>query len=92
MLDIKKFGDFIKNTIVGCSFVGFSSDQELFVQFEHEDDALKLNATELLMVEFPEIKKITIVERVNLTQAKMMLDDLNKALGEVSAPVKHKHM
>lgn len=83
MADIKKFGDFIINTIVGCKFVGFSSDQELFVEFEYEDEALRLNTVELLQAEFPEIKKVIIVERVSMTQAKRMMDDLNKLLREL---------
>ena len=82
-IDIKKFGDFITNTIVGCRFVGFSSDQELFIEFEYEeDDDLKLNAALLLQSEFDEVKKVIIVERVNVNKAKAMVDDLNKMLRE----------
>ncbi len=80
--DIKKFGDFITNTIVGCRFVGFSSDQELFIEFDYEDDALKLNAAQLLQAKFAEVKKVIIVERVDIGRAKKMVDDLNKMLQE----------
>ncbi len=83
MINLKKFGDFITNTIVGCRFVGFSSDQELFIEFEHDDDALKLNAAELLQDEFLEVKKVIIVEKVNIYQAKLMVEDLNKVLREL---------
>ena len=81
-IDLTKFGNFITNTIVGCRFVGFSSDQELFIEFDYDDDALKLNAAQLLQVEFPEVKKVIFVERVNVSQAKKMVDDLNKLLEE----------
>ena len=86
MTDLKKFGDFITSTIAGCKFVGFSSDQELFIEFEYEDDALKLNAAELLQMEFTEIKKVTIVERVNVELATKMIEDLNRALEEPELP------
>ncbi len=80
--DIKKFGDFITNTIVGCRFVGFSSEQELFIEFDYDDDALKLNAAQLLQAKFAEVKKVIIVERVDIARAKKMVDDLNKMLQE----------
>ncbi len=82
MTDIKKYGEFIVNTIVGCKFVGYSSDQELFIEYEHDYDDLKLSTAQLLQAEFPEIKQVTIVERVNIAKAKQMIDDLNKALKE----------
>jgi len=88
--DLKKFGDFITNTIVGCRFVGFSSDQELFIEFDYEDDALKLNAAQLLQVEFSEVKKVIFVERVDINQAKKMVDDLNKLLRETEEKEKPK--
>ncbi len=80
--DIKKFGDFITNTVAGCRFVGFSSDRELFIEFDYDDEELKLNAALLLQDEFDEVKKVIIVERVDINQAKQMVDDLNKTLRE----------
>lgn len=90
--DLKKFGEFITNTIVGCRFVGFSSDQELLIEFDHDDDALKLNAAQLLQVEFAEVKKVILVERVNVSQAKKMMDDLNKLLREMEEKEKPKQL
>ncbi len=80
--DFKKISTFIENTIVGCKFVGTSSDRELFVEFEHDDEVLKLNAAELLRIEFPEIDKVIFVERPNIPQLKQMVDDLNKLLND----------
>lgn len=80
MINIKKYGDFITNTIVGCKFVGLSSDKELFIEFEYENDSLKLNAIELLQMEFSEIKKVVIVEKININKAKKMVDNLNEIL------------
>ena len=91
-IDLTKFGNFITNTIVGCRFVGFSSDQELFIEFDYDDDALKLNAAQLLQAEFAEVKKVIIVERVNISQAKKMVDDLNKLLGEMEEKEKPKQL
>jgi len=90
--DLTKFGNFITNTIVGCKFVGFSSDHELFIEFDYDDDALKLNAAQLLQAEFAEVKKVIIVERVNISQAKKMVDDLNKLLGEMEEKEKPKQL
>jgi hypothetical protein len=78
--NFKKISTFIENNIVGCKFVGTSSDAELFIEFEHDDDSLKLNAAELLRAEFPEIAKVIFVERPNIGQVKQMIDDLNNFL------------
>lgn len=80
MIDCRKIGTFIENTIVGCKFVGVSSEGELFVEFEHDDDSFQLNAAELLRSEFPEIVKVIIVGRVNVKQAKEMVEQLNRLL------------
>ena len=76
----KEIGEFIENTIVGCKFVGISSDGELFIEFEHDDGSLKLSAAELLRSEFEEVTRVTFVERVNLEQAKKMVGELNMLL------------
>jgi hypothetical protein len=82
-VNYKEIGDFIGNTIVGCKFVGISSDRELFVEFDHDDFSLRLNAAELLQAEFPEIGRVTFIERVNIKQAKEMVDELNKFLEDL---------
>ena len=81
-INYKEIGEFIENTVAGCKFVGISSDGELFIEFEHDDDSLKLNAAEVLRSEFPEVTRVAFVERVNITQAKKMVDELNKFLGD----------
>ena len=61
---LKNINSFIKNTIAGCKFVGMGDDGELFIQFEHQDDPLKLNAAELLRSEFSEVKKVIKADMV----------------------------
>jgi len=82
-ISYKKIGEFIENSIVGCKFVGISSDGELFIEFEHNDDSLKLNAAEVLRSEFSEVAKVVFVERVNIKQAKEMIEELNKSLEDL---------
>jgi len=83
MIDFKKIAEFIEITIVGCKFVGMADDGELFIEFDHQDDSLKLNAAELLRSEFSEVAKVTFMEKVNIKQAKEMVDELNKLMEEL---------
>lgn len=82
MIDCKKIGTFIEDTIVGCRFVGISSDNEVFIEFEHDDESLQISAAELLRSEFPELSKVILVGRVNIKQAKETVDQLNQLLQE----------
>lgn len=92
MVDFKKIAEFIENTIVGCAFVGMADDGELFIEFEHDDDSLKLNAAELLQSEFSEVTKVSFVERVNVKKAKEMVEQLNKFLEELEKKEKPKDL
>lgn len=92
MIDFKKIAEFIEHTIVGCKFVGMADDGELFIEFEHKDDSLKLNAAELLQSEFSEVTKVSFVERVNVKKAKEMVDQLNKFLEDLDKKEKTKDL
>ncbi len=88
MIDLQEIGTFIKDRIMGCKFVGLSSDAEVFIEFDHDDPDLELAAAQRLRKEFPEITKVTTVVKPSITQVQQMVDDLNQLLEE-EKPKKH---
>ncbi len=85
----KLLAEYIQENIPGCSFVGIEENTgELFVSFNHEDDGRKVEATKLLLEKFEEVKKIAIVERVDIKKATEMVHELNKLLEEQEAEKK----
>ena len=79
----KRLAEYIQDNIPGCSFVGIEDDSgELFVSFNHTDDAKKVEATEQLLEKFEEVKKIIIVERMDIKTATQLINDLNISLEE----------
>lgn len=79
----KILAEYIQDNILGCRFVGIEEDTgELFMSFTHEDDKKKKDAAKQLLARFDEVKKIAIVEQVDIKKATQMVDDLNKILAE----------
>ena len=77
----KILAEYIQENIPGCSFVGIEENTgELFVSFNHENDEKKVEATKHLLEKFDEVKKIAIVERVDIKKATEMVNELNKLL------------
>ena len=83
----KILAEYIQENIPGCSFVGIEENTgELFVSFNYEDNEKKAAATKQLLEKFDEVKKIAIVERVDIKKATQMVEDLNKLLAEEESP------
>ena len=80
--DFKAIAEFIKEHFTGCKFVGISSDNEVFVQFEYDDEDMQNGAALRLRREFPFITKVTIVIQPSIADVKQMVDDLNSFLDE----------
>jgi len=80
--NFKEVAEFIKEHLIGCKFVGISSDNEVFVEFEYDDPEMQNGAALRLRREFSYLSKVTIVVRPSIEEVKQMVDDLNKFLDE----------
>jgi hypothetical protein len=79
----KVLAEYIQENIPGGSFVGIEENSgELFVSFNYDDDVKKSEATKHLLEKFDEVKKVIIVERVDIKKATQMVEDLNKMLAD----------
>ena len=83
----KMLAEYIQENIPGCSFVGIEENTgELFVAFNHEDDVRKVETTKHLLEKFDEVKKIVIVERLDIRKATEMVNELNEILARRGEP------
>lgn len=82
MENFKEIGEYIRGHFPGCKFVGISSDNEVFVEFEHDDSDFQLGTSYRLREEFPYISKVTMVVKPSLEQVKQMVEELNQLLDE----------
>lgn len=80
VMDPKSIAEFIQENIMGCRLVGVSSDNEVFLEFDHEDEDLELGASKLLKEQFPEASKIVTIVRPSIPQMTEMVNALNKVL------------
>ncbi len=80
MVDIKELGEFITDKIMGCKFVGLSSEGEVFVEFEHADGDLELAAAHTIRQKFPETTGVTVVVKTSISTVQKMVDELNEYL------------
>jgi len=80
----KVLAEYIQEQLTGCRFVGIEENTgELFVSFKSDVvDQERAKATQHLLDKFDEVKKIIIVERVDIKKATQMVEDLNKLLAE----------
>lgn len=88
--NFKEVAEFIKEHLIGCKFVGISSDNEVFVEFEYDDPEMQNGAALRLRREFSYLSKVTIVVRPSIEEVKQMVDDLNVFLDE--QPSKEKEL
>ncbi len=78
--DFKEIVDYIQSHLTGCKFVGISSDDEVFVEFEYDDIDMQNGAALRIKREFPYISRVTIVVKPSIVKVKQMVDDLNQVL------------
>jgi hypothetical protein len=78
----KVLAEYIQEKLTGCRFVGIEENTgELFVSFDDgANDQQKAKVTQHLLDKFDEVKKIIIVEHVDIKKATQMVEDLNKIL------------
>lgn len=84
----KEIAEFLQVNVLGCHLVGVSNDNEVFVEFDHEDPLLERDAAVAIRKQFPEVTRVTVVVRPSITQLKEMIDALNQAVGEETSPKK----
>ncbi|HDZ26367.1 hypothetical protein LCGC14_1919280 [marine sediment metagenome] len=80
----KTIAEYMQEWLAGCSFVGIEENTgELLVSFDSDTtDQEKVKVTKHLLDKFDEVKKVIIVEMVDIKKATQMVDDLNKMLAE----------
>lgn len=84
----KEIAEFLQANVLGCHLVGISNENEVFVEFDHEDPVLERDAAVALRTQFPEVTRVTVVVRPSISQLKEMIDALNQAVGEELPPQK----
>jgi hypothetical protein len=77
MENFREIGEYIREHFMGCRFVGISSDNEVFVEFENDDLDIHVGTAQRLRELFPYITKVTTVVKPSLAQVKQMVDELN---------------
>lgn len=83
---LKPLGDFIATKLIGCDFVGISSEGEVFVSFETDDLELQEAMRKKIKDEFGDlIGPITVVVQTRVEDLQALVDGLNKALEEQDA-------
>ena len=80
MESFREIAEYIQSNLTGCKFVGISSDNEVFVEFEYDDPEMQNGAALRIKRQFPYIARVAIVVRPSLADVKQMVDDLNKYL------------
>jgi hypothetical protein len=81
----KEIAEFIKEYIDGCSFVGISSDNEVFIRFDRESPDRESAAGTAIQTRFPHVEKVIVVIQPSIGQVKQMVDDLNNVLEDSPA-------
>ena len=78
--NFKEIAEYIQSHLTGCKFVGISSDNEVFVEFEYEEIEIQNGAALRIKREFPYISKVTVVIHPSIKDVTQMVDDLNTFL------------
>ena len=79
----KRLAEFVEEKITGGTFVGISSDKEVFLSFEGVDAEDEMTAKTLVKAEFgDEITTIATIVSVSMEEITQMVDSLNRALKE----------
>lgn len=90
MNNIKAIAEYINTQVPACSFVGLSSDQEVFVEFEHSNTDYMTKAKAQIISAFPELKDVISVIKPSITEVTEMVKALNDLLDEERKPVETK--
>jgi hypothetical protein len=80
--NFKEIAEFIQEHLIGCKFVGISSDNEVFIECEYDDEEMTNGTALRIKREFSYITKVTVVVKPSIESVKQMVDDLNKYLDE----------
>ena len=75
--NFKEIAEYIQSHLTGCKFVGISSDNEVFVEFEYDEVEMQNGAALRIKREFSYISRVTVVVKPSIVQVKQMVDDLN---------------
>ncbi len=79
----KRIGEFVEAEIPKCSFVGISSDKEVFLSFKEVTPEEESAARKTLKEKFgDEIKTLATVVSVSIDEVSQLVDGLNQALKE----------
>lgn len=90
MHNLKILAEYINEKVPACSFVGLSSDQELFVEFKHTNTGYMTEAKAQIISAFPELKDVIAVVKPSISEVTEMVKALNDLLDEERKPVETK--
>ena len=90
MHNLKVIAEYINEKVPSCSFVGLSSDQEVFVEFKHTNTEYMTEAKAQIISSFPELKNVISVVKPSISEVTEMVKALNDLIDEERNPVKTK--
>jgi len=90
MNNLKVIAEYINEKVPACSFVGLSSDQEVFVEFKHTNTEYMTEAKAQIISAFPELKDVVAVVKPSIMEVTEMVKALNDLLDEERKPVETK--
>ncbi len=76
----KEVAEYIQSHLVGCKFVGISSDNEVFIELDYDDIEMQNGAALRIKRQFSYISKVTVVIRPSIKEVTKMVQDLNSYL------------
>jgi len=79
---IEKIASFIKTHLPKCNLVGVSDEQEIFVEFEEDNQEQAKQTKAMLLQAFPECKDVVAVIRPSIQTLNEMVEALNSYLDE----------
>ena len=78
--NFKEVAAYIQTHLPGCSFVGISGDNEVFIECEYDDIEMQNGAALRIRKEFSYIPKVTVVVKPSIESVQEMVDGLNEFL------------
>ncbi len=76
----KEVAEYIQSHLVGCKFVGISSDNEVFIELEYDDIEMQNGAALRIKKQFSYISRVTVVVRPSIKEVTQMVKELNNYL------------
>lgn len=87
----KRIADFTESELKGTTFVGISSDKEVFLSFQELTPEEELESKVLVKDRFgDEVSTIATVVSVSMEEVTQLVDGLNSALEEIEEEEKNK--